>query len=159
MDEESFRCFYAKTARPLWAYLARVSRDPSLADDLTQESYLRLLRAALPESMAQAHRKSYLYQIATNLLRDHMRAHKFVVLDDQPSAERTAERIQAERDVGRLLDLLKPRERELLWLAYVECFSHQEIATLVGAKAASIRPLLFRARRKLAGLLRESGIR
>ena len=41
MDEESFRAFYARTARPLWSYLRRISGDPTLADDLLQESYLR----------------------------------------------------------------------------------------------------------------------
>jgi len=38
MDNEQFAAFYARSARSLWAYLARVSRDPALADDLMQES-------------------------------------------------------------------------------------------------------------------------
>jgi RNA polymerase sigma-70 factor, ECF subfamily len=48
---------------------------------------------------------------------------------------------------------LKSRERQLLWLAYVEGSSHKEIADSTGLKAGSIRLLLFRARRKLAGLI------
>ncbi len=75
MDEESFRGFYERTARSLWAYLSRASGDPSLADDLLQDTYYRFLRAALPET-TEAHRKNYLFRIATNLLRDHWRRHR-----------------------------------------------------------------------------------
>ncbi len=39
MDEESFRAFYAMTARPLWACLARVLGNAELAKDLFQETY------------------------------------------------------------------------------------------------------------------------
>ena len=56
--------------------------------------------------------------------------------------------------LGRALARLKPRERELLWLAYVEGSSHREISEVSGLKENSIRPLLLRARRKLASLLR-----
>jgi RNA polymerase sigma-70 factor (ECF subfamily) len=48
---------------------------------------------------------------------------------------------------------LKPRERELLWLAYVEGMNHVEIANTLGLSALSIRPLLFKARRNAATLL------
>jgi RNA polymerase sigma-70 factor (ECF subfamily) len=48
---------------------------------------------------------------------------------------------------------LKPRERQLLWLAYVEGSNHKEIANCTGLQAGSIRLLLFRARRRLAELI------
>ncbi len=172
MDEESFRGFYERTARSLWAYLSRASGDPSLADDLLQDTYYRFLRAALPET-TEAHRKNYLFRIATNLLRDHWRRHKPTEPLPSPesgcesgsesqrgrifeAADRAADRIQQESDLGCALNYLKPRERELLWMAYVEGFSHKEIADAVGLKAGSIRLLLFRARHKLAGLLKKS---
>ena len=41
MDEETFRAFYERTARPLRSYLARLTGDPQLADDLLQETYYR----------------------------------------------------------------------------------------------------------------------
>jgi len=49
---------------------------------------------------------------------------------------------------------LKPRQRDALWLAYAEGSSHEEIAQVLGVKPTSIKLILFRARRKLARLLR-----
>jgi RNA polymerase sigma-70 factor (ECF subfamily) len=49
---------------------------------------------------------------------------------------------------------LRPRDRSLLWLAYAHGSSHREIADTLGLKVASIKLLLFRARRRLATLLR-----
>jgi RNA polymerase sigma-70 factor (ECF subfamily) len=53
---------------------------------------------------------------------------------------------------------LKPQERVLLWLAHVEGTEHREIAQTLGLKAASVPVMLFRARRKLAGLLKKQGL-
>ena len=50
---------------------------------------------------------------------------------------------------------LRPRDRQLLWLAHAEGYSHREIAEITGLGAASVRLLLFRARRKIAKLLQE----
>ena len=66
MDEETFRDFYDRSARGLWAYLARVSGDRQLADDLLQETYYRFLRASAKYE-SEAHRRNSLYRIATNL--------------------------------------------------------------------------------------------
>jgi RNA polymerase sigma-70 factor (ECF subfamily) len=157
MDEESFRIVYERTARPLWAYLARVSGDPALADDLLQECYCRFLSLANPPQ-EEAHRKNYLFRIATNLLRDHWRAtrrHGETAIEcaDIPSQDHEMANVPLRSDLGQALAKLKPRERQLLWLAYAEGASHREIARTSGMKEASIRPLLFRARKKLLALL------
>lgn len=166
MDEQSFRVFYDRTARSLWSYLYRSSGDAALADDLMQESYYRFLRVRFTE-MDQEYMKNYLFRIATNLLRDHWRHAKVAPqAAPGPEADRPAEapegrgvgRAPLASDVRRILQDLKPRERELLWLAYVEGSSHREIAQRIGLKERSIRSLLFRARHKLATLLRRQGI-
>src|SRR5205823_8441327 len=72
MDEEAFRAFYERTARGVWAYLARVTGDRQMADDLLQETFYRFLRAAATHD-SEAHRRNSLYRIATNLARDARR--------------------------------------------------------------------------------------
>ena len=75
-----------------------------------------------------------------------------------PSGERPDLSFERRRDVAAALGRLKPRERQVLWLAYVEGSSHKEIAEIAGVRAPSVRLLLFRARRKLADLLRKRGV-
>jgi RNA polymerase sigma-70 factor (ECF subfamily) len=160
MDEEVFAAFYHRTARPLWAYLARVSGNASLADDLLQESYLRFLCARRLQDNENACR-AYLFRIATNLMRDHWRRPQAAALEELPEAALAADQDSLERIASRALlgpafARLKPRERQLLWLAYAEGCTHREIAQITGLGAAGIRLLLFRARRKLARLLRQA---
>jgi RNA polymerase sigma-70 factor (ECF subfamily) len=158
MTEEAFRSFYDRTARSVWGYLARLTGDPALADDLLQDAYYRFLRAG-SQYENEAHRRNTLFKIATNLARDAARRRRvmpFFVADssrDIPSKEDVAGRVQRTTDVGRALESMKPRERAMLWLAYAEGSSHQEIAAALGVKTASVKLLLFRARRRLAGIL------
>ena len=159
MDEDTFRAFYERTARGVWAYLARVTGDRQLADDLLQEAYYRFLRANATHD-TEAHRRNSLYRIATNLARDARRKRltrpaPILAGNDIESAPSGGQSGAAERiaDCTRAMSHLQPRERAMLWLAYAEGASHREIAAVLGLSPASLKPLLFRARRKLAALL------
>src|SRR5204862_2969160 len=87
MDEDAFRLFYERTARPVWAYLSRMSGDAKLADDLLQETYYRFLRANVAHE-SDAHRRTYLFRIATNLVRDMRRRPRMA---ESPFADSTGE--------------------------------------------------------------------
>jgi RNA polymerase sigma-70 factor (ECF subfamily) len=165
MGEDEFRLFYERTARPLWAYLSRLTGDPHKADDFLQEAYYRFYRAS-KRYESEAHRRNSLFQIATNLVRDaarHGKHYEEVPLADEgspasgavpKSASPSPETEVAMRtDVARAIQQLEPAQRELLWLAYAQESSHEEIAEILGLSAISVRTLLLRARRKLAGIL------
>lgn len=156
MDEESFRGFYERTARPVWAYLTRMTGDRQLADDLLQETYYRFLRAGAAHE-SESHRRSSLFVIATNLARDsHRRGHasRHVPLPEGEEHEpATAAFAEDRTDLAKAFSQLRPQQREMLWLAYAHGSTHAEIAQAVGVKTGSVKPLLFRARRKLAELL------
>ena len=55
------------------------------------------------------------------------------------------------------LDRMKTAERNLLWLAYVEGFSHREIGAIAGYAENSVRPLLHRTKQRLLRLLSADG--
>ena len=162
MTEEAFRAFYERTARPLWAYLSRATGEPHTADDLLQDAYYRLLRSTV-DFEDDAHRRNYLFRIATNLVRDrHRRPSREVALPDDESERPLAcddgapARFAVRREIGRALDALRPRDRDLLWLAYTLGLSHAEMARTLGVKTGSVKLLLFRARARLATRLRPS---
>jgi RNA polymerase sigma-70 factor (ECF subfamily) len=159
MDEESFRAFYDRNARGVWAYLARVTGNRQTADDLLQEAFYRFLRAGASHD-SEAHRRNSLYRIATNLARDARRRsltrpQANVAGHDIESVAGASRSGAAERsaDFERAMSRLKPRERAMLWLAYAEGASHREIADVLGLSPASLKQTLFRARRRLAVLL------
>ena len=164
MDEDTFRALYDRTSRVLWAYLVRLTGSRDAADDLLQETYYRFLRAQARHE-SEAHRRNSLFRIATNLARDGWRhtAHaRTVPLPEGPQSELRANLdvagdAQRRRDLSRAMLQLSPRERAMLWLAYAHGSSHRDIASTVGVKTASVKLLLFRARRKLALVIRNGG--
>jgi len=92
-------------------------------------------------------------------LRDHWRRPRAASIDEIPE-ELFAAKLQDSQDdsaakLAPAMKQMKPRERQLLWLAHAEGYSHKEIAEVTGLAAASVRLLLFRARHKMARLLRE----
>jgi RNA polymerase sigma-70 factor, ECF subfamily len=163
MNEDEFRAFYERTARPLWAYLSRMTGSRQEADDILQEAYYRFYRAGAQHA-DETHRRNSLFQIATNIVRDAARRSKGrhdVPLEEEsqsaiaprstlPAPDRE---VAVRTDLARAMQQLEPVQRELLWLAYAQGSSHEEIAEVLGLRAVSIRTLLLRARRKLAGLL------
>lgn len=160
MDEAVFHELYHRTARPLRAYLLRSCGDPALADDLLQETFLRMLRSGF-DGDNDDHRRRYLYRIGTNLLRDHFRKAR-------PQTDKVPERDESpvhdqifhlRSDVGGAMAEIGPRDRQMLWLAYAEGASHDEIAEIMKLRPASVRSMLFRARKRLAQVLRSRGIR
>jgi RNA polymerase sigma-70 factor (ECF subfamily) len=165
MDEDAFRAFYEHTSRPVWAYLARLTGSATEADDLLQEAYFRLLRSGAGFE-TERHRRQYLFRVATNLVLD-LRRRRLTrpevelaneaddVLGDSSGARQLEHRVFVRGAMARI----KPRERALLWLAYAEGASHDEIGAVLGLKSASIRSMLFRARRRLLDALRGEGSR
>src|SRR5213083_1399503 len=102
-------------------------------------------------------------RIAANLVHDHRRhlridrietTETLDAADGRPGADLAAG-TACRLDLARAMARLKPRERDLLWLAYAHGSTHQEIADTLGLKRSSIKLLLFRARRRLAGFLRD----
>jgi len=153
MRESTFRVFYEQTSCPLLRYLLGTTRNRDLTEDLLQETYCRFLTADVPE-MGESQARSYLFRIATNLMHDRWRRSKKDALTERGIPDLSvAPQFEQRLGVRQAFERLNPRERQLLWLAYVEGSNHDEIADCTGLRAKSVRLLLFRARQKLAELI------
>lgn len=163
LDEESFHRLHARLARPLLGYLRRFTGRDSAAQDLAQETWIKLL--ATPVDASDPDRlRSFVFRVATNLARDRFRRRRRESLfglrphREAEIAEPSQERAVEARDLERCLQALRPRERALVLLAHVEGFDHREIAGMLGLRPASVRVLLFRARKRLARDLQRRGL-
>ncbi|MFO7692306.1 MAG: sigma-70 family RNA polymerase sigma factor [Vicinamibacterales bacterium] len=171
LNESEFQDLYRLHARPLWAYIYRLTGSTADADDLLQEAFCRMLAAKLA-TRDECELRAYLFRVATNAATDLWRrggrsrrraeAHAGDVRPhgdaaEPPVAADHGDHAALKQDMARTFRDLKPQERMLLWLAHVEGSEHRDIAAALGLKPASVPVLLFRARRKLAGLLRKKG--
>ncbi len=159
LAEQAFQILYDANAGPVLGYLIAGCGRRDVAEDLLQESFCRLLLrwpslAALATD-PQALRR-YLFRIATNLLRDRWRAGAGEPFAEPPE-EGTAPALHVAVDIQAMLRQLRPRERQLLWLAYVEEMDHAEIAASTGLSRLSVRTLLFRARARARHYLSREG--
>src|SRR5579862_3751218 len=159
MDQVAFRSFYQKTAPALRSYIAKVCGSSDAADDILQDVFMRFLQKAPPD-LSEPAMRGYLYRTAESLIVDQWRRSR---REEQRDIAAYAQRgagadSQENSDIHRALAKLKPQQRLLLWLAYVEEFDHHEIAVAAGLKEKSVRVLLFRARRTLARILTRAGL-
>ena len=159
INEAEFARLYEAHSAGLWRYIARMTGDAALADDLFQKTFFRFLRND-PPAGDEAHLRALLYRIATNLVIDHWRHQKrereWLAMAPEPAAP--PREADFGRDVRRLLGGMKPQDRALLWMAHAEEMSHAEISQALGVGEKSVRVLLFRARKKFAEVLRNHGI-
>jgi len=158
LTEGEFELFYLRTANTLHGYLARLSRDTGTAEEVLQEAYIRIINAP---PMDQSQRKAYLYQTATNILRDRWRKQKREQKwsELQQTTEERRQEFNLPIDMATIFDRLNAQERAVLWLAHVEELSHREIGAIIGIRERTVRVVVFRAREKAKELLESAGFR
>lgn len=138
----------------LFRYLHRMTGDTDAADDIAQESFVRLLGRDMPEDEARL----WLFTVATNLFRDGARTHKrrerLLAIrpwapTPLPRPDEVAEKAATVREVRQALDRLSERDRQML-LMREEGFRYDEIAKVAGVAPGSVGTLLARAARRFA---------
>ena len=156
MRGERFERLYEDHAQPLLAFLVYRTGDRPLAEDLLAETFERVLRARRPFDPRRASEKTWLYSIALNLLRDHVRRKAAEaraverVITVPPDEEPAAFELVEERDsLARALTTLSDEEREAVALRYGADLTVPEIAKLMGEKLTTVEGRVYRALRKL----------
>lgn len=161
-----FEALFARLYPSLFRYLNRLTGSADTANDLAQESFVRLLARPLPEHEA----RRWLFTVATNLVRDGARSAKTrqrllagapagaLAPSAPPRQDEALERDEAIAAVRRALDALPERDRVML-LMREEGFRYGEIAAAVGVAPGSVGTLLARAARRFAEVYGATGIR
>lgn len=157
--EKAFRALTERHAKRVFALLWRLCGDRSDAEDLTQETFLRVWKNA-DRWTPDARLETWLYRIAYNLFIDSCRREKprtTVLDDDLRSDADTPEqalmrRNDAER-VKRALDSLPDRQREALALCYYQGLKAKDAAEILSVTQGALESLLFRARQTMKEIL------
>ncbi len=138
--------------RPLFAYLYRLVNDWELAHDLTQETFLRLLRAA-EQLPTIENPRAWVYRIATNLAINALkRRRRFTWLPWRQVEKRhlTTEdpswQMHEQDEVARVLATLPPEYRAPLLLYSYDGLSVREVATVLNLSEGAVKTRLYRAR-------------
>jgi RNA polymerase sigma-70 factor, ECF subfamily len=159
LTEPAFGEFYRRHARALWSYVYRVAGNAADADDIVQDAFCRVLCAEVSD-LSDENGRRYLFRVAGNLMTDRWRRaereRSWLARLRPPAPEPPA--AGHDEGVARTFAALKPRERALLWLAYVEQQDHQQIAESLGLARGSVKVLLSRARNRLRDLLSSARI-
>lgn len=149
-------------------FLASVTGDSTLAEDLTQETFLRAERARA-RYRGDASLKTWLFSIALNLARDQFRAaaRRGIATDlkaaeDLPSAELGAELAAMQKEmstcIGRYVLQLPGQQREAVALHDIGGLDHAQIARHLGISEGNARVLLHRGHAALRRILEENCI-
>jgi len=166
-DDSVFNGLHHALYPRLYAYLIRLGGSPALADDLVQETFLRMHRARSTFARGGA-LLPWAYAIARNVHIDHARSAKLRATERLPSdpgpeaidpnipdGEATAIAAEAARVVERVLERLPSAQREAFVLIRYEGLSIQDAAAVLGASQGAVKLRAFRAYEALRAALEE----
>lgn len=174
-DAQAFRVLYERHARAMVAYCHRFVRDAGRAEELAQDVFVKLHRAAHRYSPS-ARFKTFLYRVATNHCLNELRRGEYAAreaspgapggddapdLDALPSPRASPQQeLEATRLAGavvKLLEGLPETQRAAFVLCRFEGLSYQEIAETLETSVSAVKSLVHRATVAAAGALAPFG--
>jgi RNA polymerase sigma-70 factor (ECF subfamily) len=154
-DETAFEKLYAATCAKLYGVVLRILRRPDLADEVMQETYLKIWNSAAQFDPAIASPITWMVAIARNRAIDLARKKADVSVEDMPDVLELAADVPdplAARERGeelkRLIDCLsrlEPEQRRLVLLAYYNGLSREQLAATVKRPVNTIKTWLRRS--------------
>ena len=138
-------------------------------EDVVQESYLRVWRAKMAGSVESA--RGFLFCAARNLAIDFLRQRRrsplealgdlaaLDVIDDRPDAFEAAAAHEKINLLGEALDMLPPRQRQIVILCKLQSKSHREVAGLLGLSEKTVTEHVYRGVQRLGAELQQRGVR
>jgi RNA polymerase sigma-70 factor (ECF subfamily) len=164
-DERAFSIIVRTYEQPVFNYVLRLTGDRALAEDLTQEVFLRVYQG-LPGFSLRSRFTTWLFQVAKNRVLDELRALErrpkaVVALEDIPPLEvvdAPVERAEAIDAVWRAVELLNPDLKMALLLRDIVGLSYTEIAETLEITLATVKWRIYKAREEVQVALQREGI-
>jgi RNA polymerase sigma-70 factor (ECF subfamily) len=153
-DEAAFTALYRRRQGPVYRFALHMSGSPAVAEDVTQEVFLELMRDPAGYDPERGPLASYLYGMTRNLVLRALRTRP-----EGPPEAAAPDLVEdlARRDaiaaVRRAVLTLPPRYREVVVLCDLEEMNYAEAAVALGCAVGTVRSRLHRARALLAGKL------
>ena len=151
-DKDALNQFIQLTIDDVWRFLAHLA-SPQLADDLTQETYLRVI-SALPRFAGRSSAMTWLLTLARRVWIDQIRHDKArpakSATEYEDVHESTSDQFTDIVESRLLLSGLSDERREALVLTQVLGYSYEEAAQIAGVRVGTIRSRVARARQDLA---------
>jgi RNA polymerase sigma-70 factor (ECF subfamily) len=162
-DRDAFRVLTQRYTRLFYAVAMRAGLDRTEAEDVAQDTLLRVWRSADTwRRDGGASVRTWLYRIAWNICTDRLRQRKSPMVelpDDLAATSDGADKImhddQRKKIVGAAVAMLPERQRAALILCHYEGLSHAEAGAVLGASAKAVEGLVGRARQELATRLKK----
>ncbi|PIE07189.1 MAG: RNA polymerase subunit sigma [Rhodobacterales bacterium] len=159
-DREAAALLTARLAPRVMALAARLLGDRAEAEDVTQETMLRLWKAAPKWRPGEARVSTWAYHVGHNLCIDRLRKRRPVDLDaipeppsGAPSAVATLLEADRARALERALARLPERQRAAVTLRHLEGLTNPEIAEVLEISVEAVESLTARGKRALVALL------
>jgi RNA polymerase sigma-70 factor (ECF subfamily) len=164
-DERAFNIIVRTYETPVYNYVLRLVGDRALAEDLTQEVFLRVYQG-LPKFSLRCRFTTWLFQVTKNRVLDELRASErrprsVVTIDDIPPLEvldAPVERVEAMDAVWRSVDDLNVDLKMALLLRDVVGLSYTEIADSLEITLATVKWRIYKAREEVQLALAREGI-
>src|SRR5438105_7495360 len=164
-DERAFSILVRAYETPIFNYVLRLVGDRSLAEDLTQEVFLRVFQG-LPKFSLRSRFTTWMFQVTKNRVLDELRSmerrpRSFVALDDLPPLEvvdAPLERLETIDALWRAVEKLNVDLKMALLLRDVVGMSYNEIADSLEITLATVQWRIFKAREDVQVALARQGI-
>ena len=164
-DERAFSIILRTYEQPVFNYVLRLTGDRSLAEDLTQEVFLRVFQG-LPSFSLRSRFTTWLFQVTKNRVLDELRAierrpRALVALEDIPPLEvvdAPVERTETIHAVWRAVEALNADLKMALLLRDVVGLSYGEIAETLEVTLATVKWRIYKAREEVQLALQRDGL-
>jgi RNA polymerase sigma-70 factor (ECF subfamily) len=163
-DEEAFSVIVRTYQKPIFSYVLRAVADRELAEDLTQEVFLRAWRS-LPNYAFRSQLSTWLYQVAKNLIFDERRNRSTrppvceLVPESGPAAlDPPIELTETIEELWAAIEELRPELKLPLLLRDVAGLSYKEIAETLDTSLANVKWRIYKARERVQLALAPKGV-